>query len=129
MLEKQKTAVRTTGHKLLSIEITSFTWPTLVRRRIQTKKGEDIHIPHPVDASEEGGCVLEIYVFVPLPFSLRYLEKDSCLKAHKLSMIMYLSQDEADNSHCCAEQGGEHQELETINDTLVKQTTGRRHGR
>lgn len=41
----------------------------------------------------------------------------------------YLTQNETDDSHGGAQEGSKHEELETVDDTFVELTAGRRHGR
>ena len=41
---------------------------------------------------------------------------------------LYLSENESDDGHCSAEESGEHEDLEAIDDALVLEATGAGHG-
>lgn len=81
-------------------------FPLFVAGRIQNDQRENVNVPHAVDAGEESRCELHLDIVVPFPFAFRHL-------AHY----------ETDNGQSGTQQGGQHQELETINDALVVKTT------
>lgn len=81
-------------------------------RRVQNHEGEDVNVPHTVNAGEESGRELELDVFVPLP--LRFGD---------------LPEDEADDGEEGADECGKHEELETVNDAFIMETAHLAHGR
>lgn len=82
-----------------------------VRRGVEEHDGEDVQVPHAVDAGEEGAVHLHC-VFSPVPMTL-----------------IHLTDDKEDDSHGSTSQSDQHEELEPENQALIVQTSGLGHGR
>lgn len=58
------------------MRLTFFLRPLFMRGSVEADQCEGVYVPHAVDASEEGAGVLQRYVLVPLPPTLRYLVRN-----------------------------------------------------
>lgn len=81
-----------------------------MRRGVEEHDGEDVQVPHAVDAGEEGAVHLH-RVLSPVPVAL-----------------IHLTDDEEDDSHGGTGQSDQHEELEPENQTLIVQPSGLGHG-
>lgn len=86
--------------------------PLLVARGVEDDQREDVNVPHPVNAREEGRRELQLVVLAPVP-----------------SRLGDLTEHEPDDRQKGAEQGGQHQELEAVDDAFVVEASHLAHGR
>ena len=118
--------------------VTAFYWPTLVWRGIQAEQSQDVNIPHSIDTGEEGRGVFQIDIFVPFPFPFRNLQPINQSIIITLAAgqwwitqsiyYIYLAKNETNDSHSSAEESGQHEKFETVDDSFIKLAPVGSHG-